>query len=424
MTRNARIGMWLAVLALAAGLVFVLSACGKEDHHGDDDTGDDTGDDDTGPDVQDLLDEGRYWLGVGEGNRAQVAFKGALDQVPDHPEALYGLTLADMLSLTDAIGLVKDYLSSIIESGGPVKGDKGADDPNSIYDRLLELIVGGLILDKAQDLRPAAETLQATADPGYTHDGIPIIVDFERETVLSGHFGRAELYGETAYADLIYGLFGHAVVLSLEMDFSLVYMIMDVDFSDPKTGIGDVIDILKLMLADPGHPTFLTMTPDQVEVYKTLGPSLGDGMDAFLSVWPTIDLESDPTGNIMQYVDANGNGARDADEVYALPYFGTLTSDDMALLFLIQDLALQWRNAFWDETPKDIHPGATDPLRLAALNPILAHFGLPAVIPDSLEFPVGEWYANPRPTQIRDFVQKLVDTLDPILPGSGQYESK
>jgi hypothetical protein len=420
---------WWVVLVL--GIALLTAGCGDDDDDSDDDdnddnddSGDDSGDDDTGPDVQDLLDEGRYWLGVGEGNRAGVAFRSALDLVPDQPEALYGLTLADDLALTDVVGIIKDYLSSFLDNGGPVGAAKDGSDPDSILDRLLELVINGLVLEKAQELRDTAVMLQATPEPGYVHEGIPVVVDFELAATLAGEFDRGEVIGGEAYGELLYGLLGHAVTLSLETDISLAFLFTLIDFSDTQVAIGDAIDILHLLLSDPGHPGFLTMSPAQMEVYKTLGPNLGDGMDAFVRMWPAIDSEADAqTDDVFRYVDANGNGARDPDEVYDLPYFGVLDGDGMGALALFNGLAFEWRAAFWDRTPKDLNPGAPDPLRLAALNPILAHFGLPAVIPESLTIPVGDWYAEPQPTQIRDFLANLVAVLDPLLPGSGRFES-
>jgi hypothetical protein len=423
MTRFARFLPWLALGVVAAFAV----SCGDDDDdsgHGDDgDDDDDSGDDDAGPDVQDLLDEGRWWLGVGDGNRAGAAFRSALDLAPGHPEAAYGLTLADDLALTDVVGILKDYLTSFLDNGGPVNAKDGGD-PDSVLDRLLELILNGLVLEKAQELRDQAIALQATADPGYVHDGVPVVVDFERVATMAGEFDRGEAIGGEAYGELAYGLLGHAVTLSLETDISLAYLFTLIDFGDTRTAIGDAIDILHLLLTDPGHPGFLTMSPAQMEIYKTLGPNLGDGMDAFVRMWPAIDAETDAQADdVFRYVDTNGNGARDEGEPYDLPYFGVLDEGGMGALLLIEGLAFEWRAAFWDRTPKDLNPAAPDPLRLAALNPILAHFGLPAVIPESLTIPVGDWYADPKPTQIRDFLETLVAVLDPLLPGSGRFES-
>ncbi len=153
---------WLVVV-LFLGLGWCVAACGCGDDDddddsaspGDDDTADDdtstdddleddadddtqpdddTGDDDTiDPAVQELLDSGRNWLKIGEGDKARVDFSAALDIDPDVVEAQYGMVLGNLLRHFDIVSILWDYIDSL-QYGGPVAK---ADDRDNWLDNIL-----------------------------------------------------------------------------------------------------------------------------------------------------------------------------------------------------------------------------------------------------------------------------------------------
>jgi len=353
---------WLVLFVLLGGLL--AAGC-----FGDEDDSDDEGQ----PEAGEYLEEGRKWLGIGDGARARLAFLDALEIEPDNAEGLYGLVLADALQLTDVVGILTDYVCTVIDLFGPNQTNAEGDfDETEVIDRVLQILMDGLVMEVGEELIAAADALQATADPKYVHQGIPVVVRFVLRDTMTGEFDRSFLAAAECYARLLTGITGHLLTLSFEMDISLVFMVGDVDFDDVMTGIGDVVDILKLVLNDSGHPDFLIMD--------------------------------------------------DQGEPYFLPYFGVLDAEAMNVLDALVGASLAFRDAFWDRTVNDIDPANSNPLPLSALNPVLEVFGLPGFIPDWLTLPVGDWYAEPDPMAVRNGLQELIDLLDALFPGSGRFE--
>jgi len=404
---------WLVLFVLLGGLL--AAGC-----FGDEDDSDDEGQ----PEAGEYLEEGRKWLGIGDGARARLAFLDALEIEPDNAEGLYGLVLADALQLTDVVGILTDYVCTVIDLFGPNQTNAEGDfDETEVIDRVLQILMDGLVMEVGEELIAAADALQATADPKYVHQGIPVVVRFVLRDTMTGEFDRSFLAAAECYARLLTGITGHLLTLSFEMDISLVFMVGDVDFDDVMTGIGDVVDILKLVLNDSGHPDFLIMDDQGVELFRSLGLMLGNGFDEFAGTWALIRAETDEqTDDVMGYADLDGDGVYDQGEPYFLPYFGVLDAEAMNVLDALVGASLAFRDAFWDRTVNDIDPANSNPLPLSALNPVLEVFGLPGFIPDWLTLPVGDWYAEPDPMAVRNGLQELIDLLDALFPGSGRFE--
>lgn len=428
MRTRARAWLWLLVFAIAAVMLYPASCACEDDDDDDDDNDadddDDDNDDDDLPDVDECLAEGRAWLAMAEGDRARLSFQCVLEQIPDHVEGQYGLVLSNTVHTNDVVGILRDYILSVIENGGPVKKSGEKYGGTDIIDRLLEIVLDNLMLDRTKELFETSDALQAVDGPSYTHEGIPIVFDFTDFGTMTGEFDRSFLSASEAYARLLYGLTGHLIVVSLDLDVSLAFAITEIDFSDTMTAIGDIIDILILFLEDPGHPDFLTMDEDQLALFASLGPTIGDGADEFLKLWAEIETETDDqTDDVIGYVDLDGSGAYDVPEPYFLPYFEVLEEDEMNALYALEGAFAALREAYWDRTPKDLDPDSPNPMDVGAvLNPILELLGLPAVIPDGVEWAVGDIYAEPDPRSVRDFVELLAYTLDGIIEGSGDYE--
>ena len=400
--------------------------CDDDNDDDDDDDDDDAGDDDTDePDVEECLEEGRKWLAIAEGDRARLSFQCVLDLEPDNEEGLYGLALADTIHLIDVLGILVDYVNVILDFGGPVKaGDQAKYDETDVLDRLLQIVMNGLVLDISKELAETAAILQEDfKDPKYIHEGIPLVVDFELRDTMIGEFDRSFLTASQSFSELFSGLCGHLIVMSLDMDISLVFMLGNVDFEDTATAVGDLIDIIILMLNDPGHPELFTLDEEGLELYTSLGLTIGDGFDNYLNTWGAVGSETDDQADdVMGYVDSNSNALWDNTEPFFLPYFEILEPEEMNTLFMFTGVAREFRNAFWDLTFKDVDPANPNPLPLAALNPVLELLGIPGFIPPNLTLAVGEWYYDPDPLAVRNFIENLVGVLDPLFPGTGQFE--
>ena len=390
---------------------------GKEDDDDDvsDDDDDDDNDDDSTPDVDDLIQEGKDWLAFPEGDRARLSFMEALDLVPDHPEAMYGLVLSDLVHTTDVLSILVDYVMSVIDYGGPVKDEASGED---ILNGIIERVIDGLMRDRAAELIDyAARTIEAQGV--FDHPGIPIFVHYEQVALLSLEFDEPELHASTALAGLLGGLVYHLYAVELDFDLTNVWRIIDLDMDAMTTTeiVSAVVEVLLDMLTDPGYPQFLTIPEENGENFKQAGMEMGDGFDAWTKVFPSIRTETDDqTDDVMGYVDENGNFAFDDGEPYFIPHYGQLDTEQMELLAAVENLVVGLRNSFYDYTAKDVDPANPNPFQLILLRPIIKYIGLPGFIIPDWEVDIGDWYVDPAGSGLRDTLVSILKVVDLFLP--------
>ncbi|MCC6159128.1 MAG: hypothetical protein IT350_13855 [Deltaproteobacteria bacterium] len=390
------------------------------DDDADDDTqpDDDTGDDDTiDPSVQELLDSGRDWLKIGEGDKARVDFGAALDIDPDVVEAQYGMVLGNLLRHFDIVSILYDYIDSL-GYGGPVGK---ADGPDNWLDNILNDLLTGLLYDRSDELVTYAEMAQQDDDPTYMIDAMPVILHFERVADLRTEFDRAELNGASGFARVFSGLFRHLTAVSLDVDISYAFVIMDVvDRPWPQEDIlGAIVNVLLDMVNDPNYPNFLTMPPENVDELRMAGMSVGDGCDDFLSAWAAIEAESDDqSDDVIAFNDWSGDGMWNFGEPLIVPGVGELTAEQMELAYGIRTMIEDLRNSFWDYTIKDVDPTEPNPFPLADLNPILRALGIPPLIPDlgitRVDF--GKTYVDPGYDEFKQTLIAILEIADSFLP--------
>ncbi|MCL4233430.1 MAG: hypothetical protein KJ042_02810 [Deltaproteobacteria bacterium] len=391
-----------------------------DDDTGDDDTqpDDDTGDDDTiDPAVQELLDSGRNWLKIGEGDKARMDFGAALDIDSDVVEAQYGMVLGNLLRHFDIISILYDYIDSL-GYGGPVAK---ADGPDNWLDNILNDLLTGLLYDRSDELVEYAEIAQQDDDPTYMIDAMPVILHFERVADLRTEFDRAELYGASGFARVMSGLFRHLTAVSLDVDISYAFVILDVvDRPWPQEDIlGAIVNVLIDMIGDPNYPDFLTMPPENVDELRMAGMSVGDGCDDFLSAWAAIEAETDDqSDDVIAFNDVNGDGMWNFGEPLIVPGVGELTAEQMDLVHGVRTMIEDLRNSFWDYTIKDVDPSASNPFPLADLNPILQALGIPPIIPDlgitRVDF--GKTYVDPGYDEFKQTLLAILEIADSFLP--------
>ncbi len=378
--------------------------------------------------VLDLLDDGRAWLAVGEGDKARLAFLEALAIAPDDPEALYGLVLSDTVHTVDVFSIIYDYILSFIEQGGPVtaqvldkdeSGFAGREGPEGWIDDLLDMIFHTLLLDRARELVDTSRICRTIPDIAYHHEGIPILIALEHVADLAGEFDSSELYAAEAFALLLDGLTSHLLVLDLDFDLSLAWRIADIDFecTPMPEAIGLVTAMLIDLVADPDYPGFLTMSTCGMEAFTDAGLRIGLGLDQWLRTFDAVAAETDDQADdIIGYEDLNGSGDFDHGEPFVIPHFGVLDAEEMEVLEGVLVLVASLRDSYLDDTSYDPDPETRSPFCLSAMNPLLEALGVPLAMPGSVQIDFGAIYANPRPWRLKTTLLAVLHLVQLIFP--------
>jgi hypothetical protein len=387
---------------------------GDDDDDDDDDDDNDDDDDSTPPLPNELIDEGKRWLALGDGDRANLYFRQALEQVPDHPEANYGIVMGNNLHMFDILSILIDYIESLAY-GGPVGK---ATDPDNILDSFLEEMFDGFLYTAA---REQTEFVAICLENGYEFtqtDEIPIILHFELEAELAGQFDDAELHGSSVLTGALWSLISQLDAVSLDVDISLLASVIEIDFDDLVPALTELVGVLLSAFEDPSYPDFLTLPPENVPQLQEAALMLAFSMDEFNNMFDAIDAEGgDQTTDVVGYDDANGNLEFDAGEPYRFPTLGALDEDEMALLGRLRTSALALRDSLWDYTEFDTDPENLQPFNLSYLNPVLELFELPPLIPNLtfLDIDLGGVYDDPGEDGLKQTVLTILRLAEIIL---------
>ncbi len=146
------------------------------------------------PDIDELLDDGRYWLINAEPAFALAAFEAALELAPDNPDAIFGAGLSEFVRATELFAMVLT-LPTQFGAYGAGEGTSPSPEPESQNDYLAEEAHQIMLFMRAGFA--AAEThFQRLDDPDFTWtiEQVPFYV-FTRPVVnLKGTFDRADIY--------------------------------------------------------------------------------------------------------------------------------------------------------------------------------------------------------------------------------------
>ena len=412
-------GRAAALVLLFSSFALALAAC---------DSGSSTGSGRAEGEVLDLLDDGREWLAIGEGDKARLAFLDALAVAPDDPEALYGLVLSNTVHTVDVFSIIYDYILSFIEQGGPVAsrdsimdagGPARREGPEGWIDDLLDMIFHTLLLDRARELVDFSRICRTIPDIAYHHEGSPIFIALDHVADLAGEFDSGELYAAEAFALLLDGLTSHLLVLDLDFDLSLAWRIADVDFecTPMHEAIGLVTAMLIDLVADPDYPDFLTMSACGKEAFTEAGLRIGLGLDQWLRTFDAVTAETDDQADdILGYEDLDGSGTFDHGEPFVIPHFGVLGAEEMEVLEGVLVLVASLRDSYLDDTSYDPDPETRTPFCLSSLNPLLEVLGVPLVLPGSVQIDFGAIYANPRPFRLKTTLLAVLHLVQLIFP--------
>ncbi len=149
------------------------------------------------PDVDQLLEEGRFWLINAEPAFALDAFKAVLEAVPDHPDALFGAGLSQYVLAVETFAMI---LTLPTQFGAYGAGDGTSPspfpkEPESQNDYLAQE-VHNIMLFLHSGFAEAEGYFQRIDDPNFTWtiEQVPIYVFTRPVLNLRGTFDRADIY--------------------------------------------------------------------------------------------------------------------------------------------------------------------------------------------------------------------------------------
>ena len=230
-------------LVIALALVLFLSAFGCQSDDDDDDSGsqsdddDDTGDDDDNDDNDDdsktlsnLNARGRQYLITGEFASAYDAFHEALKIQKDDPDALFGISLAQLqhsFNMLDmALGAIRPYVYDDVPEDEYKKQPraKSAGQKAQWLDDVVETVLANLHA-QIQEQLTRLDTLMQVEEFEFQLEGMPLKIKGADFFNLHSEWDKADLYFLSAF----YNLFDSLVLLFQSNSFE---------------GIGDLLDAI------------------------------------------------------------------------------------------------------------------------------------------------------------------------------------
>ena len=379
----------------------------------DDDDDDDDNDDEE--QKEDPIEEGRRWLKAGVPAKAREAFAVALGQDDQNPEARYGAMTAASMELFSVISLVSVYLADPEDGIGTQATDPNRDIVTEIINILTDDLIGPLV----QEVHEHGAWLQNYGEYLFEIEGIPVHLYLQVVAELGSEFDNSERSGSETFAHLFGGFSDTLGSLELDFNLDLVLSIMDVDFGEMEVLeiVSFVVDFIDRLLNDKGYPNFLRIDPDAMDDMAEARLKIGLGCVGLNGTLGVIKGETDPQDDdVLGYQDQNNNDRYDEGEPLVISDVGPLAEDSQKILnavaLVLSDLGI----AFLDRTVYDAFPAQDNPFNLASLNILLDAFDTPPIIPSGLTIDIAGGYENMQAYSVRDFLQRLIDLLKPILP--------
>ena len=146
------------------------------------------------PNIDELLEDGRYWLINAEPAFALAAFEAALELAPDNPDAIFGAGLSEFVRASELFAMILT-LPTQFGAYGAGEGTSPSPEPESQNDYLAEE-AHQIMLFLREGFAAAEGHFQRLDDPNFswTIEQVPIYV-FTRPVVnLKGTFDRADVY--------------------------------------------------------------------------------------------------------------------------------------------------------------------------------------------------------------------------------------
>ena len=396
----------LAVLIVA--ISFILASCGPITEGGN-----------PKKSIDQLIEKGKTYLALGDGDNARKVFFEVLVFEPENTDAHFGIALADALRLVKLVESLDEYIQDYFVKGGGGKGDEGLGD-------FIHRYVDRLIFNVAQEITYHTwEIYKTTPEQNFSFFLSNYPITYKDSLVLScnGEWDGAELRLVWGFGHLAMGLSHLLLATDLNFDLSPILnlpinwqdLLQNPQSINLKELLPLLLDAFLEILTDPNYPNFLLLTPDGRELYSTSGIELGLFFTSIVDAGHFIMNEpaSQQSNHVIGYIDMDGNGIYNEGDKIRLPDpIGILDDPAYEILWGIFHMSHRLSEAFFDTTYMDPHPGVPDPFYLSDLNPLiialLAYYNLPPIALPDYPIDIGPYFQNPTPEVLKQFTIDLL----------------
>ncbi|MBZ0274421.1 hypothetical protein K8I61_20485 [bacterium] len=394
-----------------------------DDDANDDDADDDAGCEEPAPSTNEHTLLGITYLEAGAAGLAHAEFVQALADDSSDADAAYGLVLAGFLMEASTIDVIVTYINSFMGFHEPPT-KAASDSLQSVIDAVLDAAFDGLVLQFTEDVFQLGPQLQEAECLSFELAEMPIIFDFETVVSPGGDdWDQSEIAAVMGFTGGFGGLIRLITVLDFDLDLSYIFGLAEINWGSYDVGeiISIVVDILYEILNDPAFPDFLTRDTDGQAAFELSQIELGLG---FRNAGDTFDIvrseTDDQAGDIIRYIDVNGNFVFDAFDHFDIPFFGELDEAGMGSALAFEVMFKGLADSLLDRTGDDTQPGVDTPFPLAYVNGVLSSLGMPAILPN-VTIDLAGWFEDSTPTGFRDDLRGFVNLLHALLPPPPPY---
>ncbi|MBM4372272.1 MAG: hypothetical protein FJ098_11500, partial [Deltaproteobacteria bacterium] len=216
------------------------------------------------PDIDALLEEGRFWLMNAEPWMALEAFEEALSLSPDDPDALFGAGLARFIHAAELLAMLTNLPSQYL---GYAAGD-GTREPDSANEAAAEEI-SGLLRELNLRFVRAEERLARIDDPAFSWsiERAPLYYVTRPMLVYRGRFDLGDVHLLRAVNGLCRWITALLAAQDLETDFAYGMVVANVIESGNDVSPSLILEALSYLLS--ASDGFLTLEGDVgVELFE------------------------------------------------------------------------------------------------------------------------------------------------------------
>ena len=385
------------------------------------------------PDVQWLIEEGKYWLSNAEPALARQSFLGALGLDPANREALFGAGLSEYVRSLELFGMIMTMPTQFVGYvGGDGNGFRAAGPPESENDFLAEQL-SGLFVQLRAGFAEADGYFEQVAHPDFSWyiEQVPIYVLTRPVVSFRGEFDIADVYFLRSSAAFLLWFTEVLAAQDFHADMLTAFYLAE-ELQDQGIEVWGILSIVsKLMASDP---RFLTLREDGgVEMFNEGAGHMRDCGEFFLE---GLTLLEDPGRSGENHV--TGLEYHQGDPVIVVRNrvdYDTGEEEALEIEFAAELVTAQEELLAALEMPGQVVPFSAGPaVQLGTVFGVLTRFGVLRFIPvelpldfsdlqpaevagllavflgDSIGFDYGSFLQNP--TGLRSFFPHLNKEAD------------
>ncbi|HPM79044.1 MAG TPA: hypothetical protein PK961_18300, partial [bacterium] len=341
-------------------------------------------------------------------------FRRALVEDAQHPQANLGLVLADVQQVLHFLDEIILFVGDMAGGMGLAQTDDGGLEPGDSIDATLHHFLKGIFEPLVDEMMLAM--VYVRADQNVLLDVPSYPLGFSSFTLvdLHGQWDASDVAWLAGTLNLVQGAID--IIQGTNMDLNLG-LLLDADFvgnllngreMDIADTLGELTSVLLAIMQDEQRPDFLMPLDGERWRYERAQRNLAMAAYEWVCVWSLIEAETDdPVDDVLTYLDADGDGRRDASERFSWTTVGFAPA--------AMDMLPAWRAMGWDlfaalaeRTDLDPYPQNYNTFDLALANMLLESLGLPALI-GSQKLDFAAMVENPPNAELKAF---LIDALE------------